>query len=192
MFIRKLVNNKQNMIHDLIMSLVFLLSALSFQWSDTFTIGKIQINKILTGLIIFSITYFLVFDNFKKNSVFSLKVLFLIENFCLLFIGLGVIFQPFIDKNTTLYKFFEISNIIYYIIIVHSLIELYIDYLNKNLNPLRLKFTFYLSILCLSFFLLGKAYRPEEQISKLLSIFFAICFLIYFIRVIFYFINKKK
>lgn len=180
------------MIHNFIMSLVFLLAAFSFQWPATFTICKIQINKILTGLIIFVISYFLVFDNFKKSSVFSLKLLFLIENFCFLFIGLGVIFQPFITKNTTLCNFFEISNIIYYIIIVHSLIELYVDYLNKKLNPLRLKFTCYLIILCLSFFLLGKEYRPEEQITKLLSIVFAICFLIYFIRVILYFVNKKK
>ncbi|KND62623.1 hypothetical protein [Candidatus Phytoplasma phoenicium] len=188
---QKLTNNKQNIIQNVLFSFIFLLAALSFQWPETFRIGPIQINNLLTGLIIFLISYFLVFENFKKSSGFLLKLLFAVENICFLLIGLGVIFQSYI-QNDNLRVYFDISYIIYYIVILHSMIELYIDYLNKQSNSLCLKFSFYLSLLCLVFFLLGKKYQATEQMTKLLAIVFAICFVIYFVRVILYFTNKKN
>ncbi|MDV3198360.1 MAG: hypothetical protein Q8888_01715 [Vigna little leaf phytoplasma] len=172
---------KSKIFFNFFKSIACLFIALAFYFNEKFKIGNFQLYNIFSGLIIFLISYFLVFDNFKKNSG-TIKYFFALENIILIFIGLGVIFQPLI-KNDSLRNFFHLNYIIYYILIVHNFIELFVMYSNKQKKTSNLKFIFYLILLILISFLLGKKFKAIQIVLKCISVFFMLAFLFYLLIV---------
>ncbi|TVY12404.1 hypothetical protein [Candidatus Phytoplasma pini] len=169
-------NNKRNkeIIFSIIKVLFFTILSLSCFLADSFKIGSFNFNNFLLGIFIFFINYWLVFVNFKKNKGF-LKFLFFLE-FCVFsVIGLINIFSSD-EKILRSYDVFKKTYIIYYILIFHCIIQLYISYLKNNKNIFS-SYYFFLNLffLSLSFYLLGKGFEADKFIQRLLGSIFLFC-----------------
>ncbi|MBP3059451.1 hypothetical protein FEF22_001460 [Texas Phoenix palm phytoplasma] len=159
-------------------SLFFLLAGLSCFYPKIFKIGPFQIYNLLLGIFIILINYFLVFTNFKRNLGF-MKFLFLFENIFLILISFGFIIHSFLE-NKYLKIIFSFSDMVYYILIVHSIIQLYISYFEKNdFFPLSFQFILYIALLSISFYLLGRNVDINNVILNVLSALFFCCFYFY-------------
>ncbi|MFR0368040.1 hypothetical protein [Candidatus Phytoplasma palmae] len=159
-------------------SLFFLLAGLSCFFPKFFKIGPFQIYNVLLGIFIILINYFLVFANFKRNLGF-MKFLFLFENIFLILISFGFIIHSFLE-NKYLQIIFSFSDMIYYILIVHSIIQLYASYFEKHdFFPLCSQFIVYITLLSLSFYLLGSKVDINDIILNVLSILFLCSFFFY-------------
>ncbi|MEZ0180166.1 hypothetical protein ['Camptotheca acuminata' phytoplasma] len=174
-------NHKTKIAFTLIKSLFFLLISMVLIFFNTksFNIfgADIKFANVLLGVLIFFINYLLVFKNFKKNSGF-IKFLFLVENFLFNLISLGFIFNFLLPKEGWISNIFQTNFMIYYILIIHSIIKLYIAfYSNKSKNIINsLEFIVHLFLLSANFYLLGSKTDIFDIIQKILGILFLLFF----------------
>lgn len=174
---------KKEIFSNLAKSVFFLIIAIAFWLNEKFIISfsnyKIHIDKILLSILIGCITYLLVFRSFKKNKGF-IKFLFLIESVIFILVSLGLMFH-FLIEQEPLKKLSELHFLFYYILIIHSIIELYIGFKLSDKKDIfaSLKFVIYITILSTSFFLMGWGFNIQKYIMYTLSIVFALVFLYY-------------
>ncbi|KXT29310.1 putative membrane protein [Candidatus Phytoplasma oryzae] len=162
----------------IIFSLIFSVSCFFHDnLSFNFSFGKIMICDILSGILIFIINYYFVIPKIVKNQKL-VKFLFFVESIVLILISLSLFFNPFITNNF-LRNIFKINNIVSYIIIVHSMVELYVSYLKINKPIIPLNFFIYLSLFGLGFYILGKQLNLTSFIFYCLSFIFLILALLF-------------
>ncbi|MDO8064017.1 hypothetical protein [Candidatus Phytoplasma bonamiae] len=185
--IKKITFNK--IILNIFITILFLLSSLACFEPKYFSIKGIRISDILLGILLLLFNYYFVFLNFKKNSGLK-KFFFLIETFFLLTVSFSL-FMSFLITNSFVQKMLTLSNIISYILIIHSFISLHLfGWQNDKINIWSLNG--YLVTFGTSCFLLGKNIDFSYIILRIFSIFFGFLFLFYLFIVIKQISNYNK
>ncbi|WCA22442.1 hypothetical protein [Candidatus Phytoplasma oryzae] len=159
----------------IVFSLIFSISCFFYEklvFTLPYTHNQIKVCDILLGILICIINYYFVVPKINKNKQ-MVKFLFFFESLVLILISLILLSSTFITKSF-LKNFFQINNMILYIIIVHSVVELYIEYLKKNKQIIPLNFFCYLILFGLSFYLCGKKFNLTSFVLQCLGWFFLI------------------
>ncbi|WP_323847563.1 MAG: hypothetical protein Q2306_01595 [Phytoplasma sp.] len=176
---KKEITNKI-VLFSLIKTFFVLIVALSCWFPDTFQISGVQLYKSLLGFLVFFITYFLIFPNFKKNKNVA-KILFFIETCVFILISLILIFHFCMPQEGILLNISNLDNIIFLICIIHSITKLYIETILEDKNNILsfFIFFFYIFILSTSCYLLGFQRQFDQYIRTSLAIIFSIIFIYY-------------
>ncbi|KAB8121898.1 MAG: hypothetical protein BGWL_c2890 [Candidatus Phytoplasma cynodontis] len=159
----------------IIFSFLFAISCFFYdKLTFEFSFGKIKICDIFLGILIFIINYYFIIPKINGNRKEKMvKFLFFFESLILILISLGFLFNPFIERFF-LKNFFQINNMILCIIIIHSIVLLYTEYLKKNKPIFPINFFSYLSLFGFSCYLYGKKINLTFFILKFLGLFFLI------------------
>jgi hypothetical protein len=184
-----------NFIKSIFCLLTFMSCFFCDKFKFQFNFGEIKAYNIILGILLLFINYYFVFPNIYKNkNTKIIELFFFIESITLILVSLGFFLSPFI-KNKILQNILQIGNMISYILIIHSIIELYIEYLNKNKHFLPLKFFSYLALFGFSFYLLGKEFDITNLILKILSFVFLSLFFFYIFicsKFLYFHFSEKK
>ncbi|MDO8059061.1 hypothetical protein OC683_00295 ['Crotalaria aegyptiaca' phytoplasma] len=179
----------QKIILNILITILFLLSAVTCFEPQYFSIKGIRIIDILLGILLLLFNYYFVFVNFKKNSGLK-KFFFLIET-CLLSLISGSLFLSFLITNVFVKKLLNLSNIISYILMIHCFISLHLfGWKNNKMNIWSLNG--YLVTFGTSCFLLGKNIDFSYIILRIFSVLFGFLSLLYLFIVINQISNYNK
>lgn len=137
----------------------FLLLAIFFFAELTIKIKEYNLRFIYIsfGILLFFINYLFILKKYKNNLGLT-KFLLIIEFFIFNIISLRFCLDPWIKENSLFEQIIRFEFMIYYILIIHSFIQLYILLHSKEAKKIyiSLKFLLYLFISSISFFLLGQ------------------------------------
>ncbi|MDV3166057.1 MAG: hypothetical protein Q8807_00010 ['Waltheria sp.' little leaf phytoplasma] len=179
----------QKIILNILITILFLLSAVTCFGPQYLFIKGIRIIDILLGILLLLFNYYFVFLNFKKNSGLK-KFFFLIET-CLLSLISGSLFMSFLITNVFVKKLLTLSNIISYILMIHCFISLNLfGWKNNKINIWSLNG--YLVTFGISCFLLGKNIDFSYIILRIFAVLFGFLFLFYLFVVIKQIFNYNK
>ena len=144
---------KKNPVLSLVIGILMIVASIIFilEVQEIFTIKNFEIGKLISGVVVLGLSYILVFPEFKKRKG-NVKFIYFLELAVFIVVGVLGFILPSFGINPVK-GYFDTTNWIAIILLVHGLVSLCVSYMSTKPNGLN--YVLYLVLYGLGAYLLG-------------------------------------